>query len=156
MSSIIYRGLCFILNTLGLSDLVMLAAKPTTSGSALTECLKFLIKTLKLAEKSPNEAHLNALSNQVASLSNLPPDRLGTWLKRLVVGSSADSATEVAANMSLLHKFVELLTSPDWYANKHCWMCDSHALFVFHMLAFMVVYLCVDFTVECIPFLFFQ
>ena len=36
------------------------------------------------------------------------------WLRRLVLGSSADSPSEVVTNCALLSKNVELLTREEW------------------------------------------
>ena len=36
------------------------------------------------------------------------------WLRRLVLGSSADSPSEVVTNCALLNKNVELLTREEW------------------------------------------
>ena len=91
----------------------MLAASPTTTGAAIAESLKFLSKCLHLAEKGHMEAHLVVVVKQMSGISELPTARLQSWLRRLVVGSSADGPSEVAANVLLLRKFVELLTRED-------------------------------------------
>ena len=81
----------------------------------MAEGLQFLISVLTQAEKSPNKAQdLSRLISQISSFGGLSPDKLTKWLRRVVLGSAVDGSSDVRRNTSLLRKFIELLTKPDW------------------------------------------
>ena len=93
---------------------MLLASLPETNGSAIAEAFKFLNETLKRGLKNPDDAHLVVLTKQISSLTALSEEQLRGVVKRLVLPSSDDKAASIAENVSLLHNFVQLLTSPDW------------------------------------------
>ena len=101
-------------NSLGLTDLLLLASLPSTEGSAITEGFKFMNEVLKHALKTPDEAYVGVLIQQISSLSQLTHEQLGCVVKKLVVPASEDEAAKIAVNTSLLHTFVERLTNPEW------------------------------------------
>jgi len=91
-------------------DLVLLAAHPDTSPIAITKSLEFFSQVLQLSEKTPTAPHLISLSNQISSIATLPSTQVTGWLRRLVLGSSADGPSDVSTNCGLLKEVVELLT----------------------------------------------
>ena len=50
---------------------------------------------------------------QISQLGAMPGE-FTSWLRRLVMGSSAESSADVRSNIALLRKFVDLLTVPTW------------------------------------------
>ena len=100
----------------GITDLLLLAALPSTSSEAISESLHFLISILTLAEKAPPEKgpDLSKALSQISALGDLSSTQLTNWLKRLVLGSSADGSSAMKNSITLLHKFIEPLAKPDW------------------------------------------
>ena len=97
-----------------MTDLLLLASLPTTEGSAITEAFKFVNEVLRHALKTPDEAYVVVLTQQISSLSQLTQEQLGGVVKKLVLPSGKDEAATIAVNTALLHTFVERLTNADW------------------------------------------
>lgn len=98
----------------GITDLLLLATLPSTSAEAVTQSLQFIMSVLTCAEKAKEEAlDLVGPLTQISKLGSMPKE-LTAWLRRLVLGSSAEGSTEVRNNVALLRKLVDLLTSPGW------------------------------------------
>ena len=98
------------------TDLLVLASLPSTSGEAVSESLQFIISLIGHAEKHPERAgDLAAPLAQIAQLGGRRPQELTAWLRRLVLGSAADGSSEIKSNIGLLRKLVDLLTLPTWY-----------------------------------------
>ncbi len=98
-----------------MTDLLVLASLPSTSGEAVTESLQFIISIIAHAEKNPeNSGDLAALLSQISQLGERPSE-LSAWLRRMVLVSATEGSSEIKSNVGLLRKLVDLLTVPGWY-----------------------------------------
>ena len=94
-----------------LTELLLLAGLSSTSGEAVTQSLQFVISILTHAQKSPQA--LATPLTQIGQLGGMSAE-LTAWLRRLVLGSSAEGSSEIRNNMVRLRKMVDLLVVPEW------------------------------------------
>ena len=98
-----------------LLDLVLLCTKPS-SNTAVFQCIVFLTKVLKEADKTPDAPHLVAIIEQISKLSSLSPTDLQKWMKDIFLVKES-LLTEDYFNNGFCTKeffyFVEYLKSPN-------------------------------------------
>ncbi len=60
------------------------------------------------------DCHFYVYYSQISSLGLVPKQRLQSFLRRVVVGSSHETISDIVNHVKLLRTFIHLLTKDDW------------------------------------------